>query len=155
MAFQASASLKKGILFRWIAAVSMRVFVGDAAFTAGVGEISKDAQKLIDATEGLFTTGIEKMVAGNHLGDVSNAIQVYAESRGYYVTHEYTGHGVGREMHEGPMVPNFGTPGRGIVLKVGMNHRFGTHVIGRNGRDDRFTRPMDSIFCRSIVNCSL
>ena len=95
-------------------------FVGDSAFTAGVGEVSKEAQKLMDATEGALYAGIEKMVAGNHLGDVSYAIQEYAESRGFYVTREYTGHGVGRQMHEGPQAPNYGTPGRGIVLKAGM-----------------------------------
>jgi len=95
-------------------------FVGDAAFTAGVGEISKEAQRLIDTTEGALYAGIEKMVAGNHLGDVSHAIQEYSEGRGYFVTREYTGHGVGRRMHEGPMAPNFGTVGKGIVLKVGM-----------------------------------
>ena len=95
-------------------------YVGDSAFTAGVGEISKEAQKLMDATEGALYAGIEKMVAGNHLGDVSYAIQEYAESRGFYVTREYTGHGVGRQMHEGPQAPNYGTPGRGIVLKAGM-----------------------------------
>jgi methionyl aminopeptidase len=95
-------------------------FVGDSAFTAGVGEISKEARRLVDATEGALYAGIEKMVAGNHLGDVSSAIQEYAESRGFFVTREYTGHGVGRQMHEGPQAPNYGTPGRGIVLKAGM-----------------------------------
>jgi len=95
-------------------------FVGDAAFTAGVGEISKEAQKLIDATEGALYAGIEKMVAGNHLGDVSHAIQEYSESRGFYVTREYTGHGVGRQMHEGPQVPNYGTAGHGMLLREGM-----------------------------------
>jgi methionyl aminopeptidase len=95
-------------------------FVGDSAFTAGVGEISEDAQKLLAATEGALYAGIEKMVAGNHLGDVSYAIQQYSESRGFYVTREYTGHGVGRRMHEGPMAPNFGTAGKGLVLKAGM-----------------------------------
>jgi len=95
-------------------------FVGDSAFTAGVGEVSKEAQRLMDATEGALYAGIEKMVVGNHLGDVSYAIQEYAESRGFYVTREYTGHGVGRQMHEGPQAPHYGTPGRGIVLKAGM-----------------------------------
>ena len=95
-------------------------YVGDAAFTVGVGEISDEARRLLEATEGALYAGIEKMVAGNHLGDVSSAIQNYSESRGFYVTREYTGHGVGRNMHEGPAVPNFGVPGRGMVLRVGM-----------------------------------
>lgn len=95
-------------------------YVGDSAFTACVGSVSPDAQKLVDTTEGALYAGIEKMVAGNHVGDISAAIQNYAESRGFHVTREYTGHGVGRAMHEGPQVPNYGTPGRGLVLRAGM-----------------------------------
>jgi methionyl aminopeptidase len=95
-------------------------YVGDSAFTACVGTVTPEAQKLVDTTEGALYAGIEKMVAGNHIGDVSAAIQNYAESRGFYVTREYTGHGVGRAMHEGPQVPNYGTPGRGLVLRTGM-----------------------------------
>ena len=95
-------------------------YVGDAAFTAAVGEISDEARKLVDTTEGALFAGIAQMVAGNHLGDVSAGIQQYAESRGFYVTHEYTGHGVGRAMHEGPQAPNYGIAGKGLVLRPGM-----------------------------------
>lgn len=95
-------------------------YVGDSAFTACVGSVSPETQKLVDAAEGALYAGIEKMVAGNHVGDISAAIQNYAESRGFHVTREYTGHGVGRAMHEGPQVPNYGTPGRGLVLRAGM-----------------------------------
>lgn len=95
-------------------------YVGDSAFTACVGEVTEEAKKLVETTEGALYAGIEKMVAGNHVGDVSAAIQNYAESRGFYVTREYTGHGVGRAMHEGPQVPNYGIPGRGLVLRTGM-----------------------------------
>jgi methionyl aminopeptidase len=95
-------------------------YVGDSAFTACVGNVSPEAQKLVDTVEGALYAGIEKMVAGNHVGDISAAIQNYAESRGFHVTREYTGHGVGRAMHEGPQVPNYGTPGRGLVLRAGM-----------------------------------
>lgn len=95
-------------------------FVGDSAFTAGVGEISEAARKLLETTEAALYAGIEKMIAGNHVGDVSAAVQQYAESRGYHVTREYTGHGVGRRMHEGPQVPNYGMPGHGMLLRVGM-----------------------------------
>jgi methionyl aminopeptidase len=94
--------------------------VGDSAFTAGVGEISPEAQKLLDVTSGALAAGIEKMCVGNRTGDVSAAIQDYVESRGFYVTREYTGHGVGRQMHEGPQVPNYGKPGTGMPLKAGM-----------------------------------
>ncbi len=95
-------------------------YVGDSAFSACVGSVNPEAQKLVDAAEGALYAGIEKMVAGNHVGDISAAIQNYAESRGFHVTREYTGHGVGRAMHEGPQVPNYGTPGRGLVLREGM-----------------------------------
>lgn len=95
-------------------------FVADSAITFGVGEVSETARKLMEVTEGALHAGIAKMISGNHLGDVSAAIQQYVESRGYYVTREYTGHGVGREMHEGPQVPNYGQPGRGLVLRPGM-----------------------------------
>jgi methionyl aminopeptidase len=95
-------------------------FVGDSAFSMGVGEISPEAQSLLDVTEQSLYQGIAKIRAGNRVGDVSYAVQEYAESRGYFLTREYTGHGVGREMHEGPQVPNYGTPGRGMVLRPGL-----------------------------------
>jgi methionyl aminopeptidase len=94
--------------------------VADSALTAGVGEISPEAQELLDITKGALSAGIAKMCVGNRTGDVSAAIQNYVESRGYYLTREYTGHGVGRQMHEGPQVPNYGKPGTGLPLKVGM-----------------------------------
>jgi methionyl aminopeptidase len=95
-------------------------WVADSAFTGGVGEISPEAQKLLDVTSGALEAGIEKMCVGNRTGDISAAIQNYVESRGFYVTREYTGHGVGRQMHEGPQVPNYGKPGTGMPLKAGM-----------------------------------
>ena len=95
-------------------------WVADSAFTAGVGPISPKAQELLDVTEGALKAGIDKMRIGNRTGDVSAAIQTYVESRGFHVTREYTGHGVGKQMHEGPQVPNYGKPGSGLPLKAGM-----------------------------------
>ncbi|GJQ52262.1 MAG: methionine aminopeptidase [Anaerolineaceae bacterium] len=95
-------------------------FVGDSAFTAGVGAISPEAQSLLNVTEEALRAGIAQMRVGNRTGDVSAAIQNYVESRGYYVTREYTGHGVGRQMHEGPQLPNYGKAGSGMPLKPGM-----------------------------------
>jgi methionyl aminopeptidase len=95
-------------------------WVADSAFTAGVGTISPKAQELLDVTEGALQAGIDKMRIGNRTGDVSAAIQNYVESRGFHVTREYTGHGVGKQMHEGPQVPNYGRPGSGLPLKAGM-----------------------------------
>jgi methionyl aminopeptidase len=94
--------------------------VADSAFTAGVGVISAEAQGLLEVTEGALYEGISKMRKGNRTGDVSAAIQNYVESRGYHVTKEYTGHGVGRSMHEGPQVPNYGHAGSGMVLRPGL-----------------------------------
>ncbi len=95
-------------------------WVADSAFSAGVGTISPEAQALLDVTEQALYAGIEKMRVGNRTGDISAAIQSYVESRGYYLTREYTGHGVGKQMHEGPQVPNYGRAGSGMPLKVGM-----------------------------------
>lgn len=95
-------------------------FVADSAFTAGVGEISPQAANLLEVTEGALHAGIEKMRRGNRVGDVSAAIQNFVESRGLHVTREYTGHGVGRRMHEGPQVPNIGSAGTGMMLRPGL-----------------------------------
>jgi len=95
-------------------------FVADSAFSAGVGDISPEAQELLQVTEDSLKVGIQAMRAGNRTGDVSAAIQNYVEGHGFYVTREYTGHGVGRQMHEGPQVPNYGKPGTGMLLKAGM-----------------------------------
>jgi methionyl aminopeptidase len=95
-------------------------FVGDSAFTIGVGEISSQAQRLIKVTEQALYEGIRQMREGNRVGDISAAIQTFVEKDGFYVTREYTGHGVGRQMHEGPQVPNYGTAGRGQNLRQGM-----------------------------------
>jgi len=95
-------------------------FVADSAFSAGVDEISFEAQKLLDVTKEALQAGISKMRVGNRTGDISAAIQNYVESHGFHVTREYTGHGVGRQMHEGPQVPNYGRAGTGMPLKAGM-----------------------------------
>ncbi len=95
-------------------------FQGDAALTVGVGKISPEAKRLIETTEGALKAGIAVARPKAKLGDVSATIQRYAESRGYSVVREYTGHGIGREMHVEPLVPNFGPSGEGPTLKKGM-----------------------------------
>lgn len=97
-----------------------RGFQGDAALTVGVGEINEPTKQLLVAGKGALEAGIAAAYAGARLGDVSAAIQSYAEARGFSIIREYTGHGIGREMHEEPLIPNFGTPGTGPVLKKGM-----------------------------------
>ena len=95
-------------------------FVGDSALTIGVGEISSDADHLLKVTRESLFVGIKQMVAGNRSGDVSAAIQAHVEKNGLQVVREYTGHGVGRSMHEDPQVPNYGQAGKGVELKAGM-----------------------------------
>jgi len=92
----------------------------DSAFTVGVGQISEDAAKLIRVTEECFWEGIRQCVEGKRLGDVGYAIEQHALKNGYTVIRDYTGHGIGREMHEDPSVYNYGEPGRGIRLRKGM-----------------------------------
>lgn len=112
--------LREGDIISVDCGTTFEGFVGDSAFTAGVGEISEAAQKLIDVTEKSLYIGIEKMSAGNRVGDVGAAIEKFVEGQGYHLTRIYTGHGVGRMMWEGPQVPNYGTPGRGVILREGM-----------------------------------
>ena len=95
-------------------------YPSDAARTHAVGEISKEARQLIDVTRQSFFEGIKYAKAGNHLHDISAAIQAYAESYGYGVVRELTGHGIGRHLHEYPAIPNFKPVGRGIKLRPGM-----------------------------------
>jgi len=95
-------------------------FQGDAAITVGVGKITPEAKQLIETTKGSLEAGIAAARPGATLGDISAAIQNYAESTGYSVVREYTGHGIGREMHEEPQIPNFGIRGSGRVLQKGM-----------------------------------
>ncbi len=95
-------------------------FTGDTAATFGAGDISLEAKRLMETTEESLYVGIKKAVSGGRLGDVGSAIQNYCEERGYGVVREYTGHGIGANLHEEPSVPNYGTAGRGIRLVPGM-----------------------------------
>jgi methionyl aminopeptidase len=95
-------------------------FQGDAAITIPVGAVSAEAQRLIETTEGALKAGIAAARSGSRLGDISAAIEDHALSRGYSVVREYTGHGIGRQMHEDPQVPNYGQADSGPVLRPGM-----------------------------------
>lgn len=100
--------------------VKLNGYHGDACRTYPVGIVSEDKLKLIKVTEEAFWAGVSKVKAGVRLGDVEHAIQEVAELNGYSVVREFTGHGIGREMHEDPYVPNYGTPGTGPTLREGM-----------------------------------
>ncbi|OGR53304.1 MAG: type I methionyl aminopeptidase [Elusimicrobia bacterium GWA2_62_23] len=95
-------------------------FYGDAALTVAAGGISPEARRLMDVTRESLGRALSAVKAGARLGDVSNAVQKYAEERGMSVVREFTGHGIGRRLHEEPSIPNFGRPGSGPVLKAGM-----------------------------------
>lgn len=95
-------------------------FVGDMAVTVAVGKVSAETEKLLSVTKQALEIAISKMVPENTTGDVGYAVQTYVEDQGFHITRTYTGHGVGREMHEGPQVPNYGKPGRGMRLREGM-----------------------------------
>ena len=95
-------------------------FNGDSAYTFCVGEVSEEVKKLLRTTREALYLGIGNAVAGRHLGDISSAVQEHCEKEGYGVVRELTGHGIGREMHEDPQVPNYGRRGNGVMLKAGM-----------------------------------
>ncbi|HIS49019.1 MAG TPA: type I methionyl aminopeptidase [Candidatus Gallacutalibacter pullistercoris] len=95
-------------------------FNGDNAYTFACGDISAEAQRLLDATRESLYEGIQQAKAGNRLGDIGSAVQRYVEARGYSVVRDFVGHGVGAKLHEDPSVPNYGTPGRGVRLLPGM-----------------------------------
>jgi methionyl aminopeptidase len=92
---------------------------GDAAFTAAVGAVSPEALELIEVTEASLQAAVNAMIAGNRLGDIGAAVQATVEVAGFSVVRDYTGHGIGRAMHELPNVPNVGKPGKGRALRVG------------------------------------
>ncbi|TAK12193.1 MAG: type I methionyl aminopeptidase [Anaerolineae bacterium] len=112
--------IKEGDLVSIDCGTVFQGFVADSAFSIGVGEVSDEVVDLLKVTEEALSLGIKQMRNGNRVGDVSCAIQQHVESRGYHVPREYTGHGVGRQMHEGPQVPNYGIAGRGMVLRPGL-----------------------------------
>ena len=112
--------LKQGDIVSIDVGAFLEGFHGDNAWTFACGDVSREAQDLMDATrEGLFA-GIAQALAGHRIGDIGSAVQEYVEARGYSVVRQFVGHGVGARMHEAPEVPNFGTPGRGVRLLPGM-----------------------------------
>lgn len=95
-------------------------FHGDNAYTFACGDVSDEAQRLMDSTRESLYQGIKAATAGSRVGDIGHAVQTYAEARGYSVVRDFVGHGVGAKLHEDPSVPNFGAPGRGVRLLPGM-----------------------------------
>lgn len=112
--------LREGDIVSIDTGATYKGYCSDAARTYAVGEISEEARKLIDVTKQSFFEGIKFAVAGNRLHDIGHAVSVYAEANGMGVIRDYTGHGVGRTLHEDPQIPNYGRPGTGPKLKPGM-----------------------------------
>jgi methionyl aminopeptidase len=95
-------------------------FCGDSAWTYPVGSVAPEIQKLLTVSEEALFLGIERAQVGNRLSDISHAVQRHVETHGFSVVRDFVGHGIGRQMHEAPQIPNFGPPGRGPRLKPGM-----------------------------------
>jgi methionyl aminopeptidase len=112
--------LKEGDIVSIDAGTIYKGYNSDAARTWPVGEISAEKKRLIDDTKAAFFEGIKMAVAGNHLYDISAAIEKYAKDRGYGIVKELTGHGIGQDMHEDPMIPNYKPIGTGLLLRAGM-----------------------------------
>ena len=117
---RADELLKEGDIISLDTVTVLDGYVGDAAVTFPVGEIDEESKKLLEVTEHARTIGIEQAVAGNRIGDISAAIQEYVEKNGFSVVRDFAGHGVGKEMHEDPMVPNYGIKGLGPKIEEGM-----------------------------------
>lgn len=112
--------LKNGDIVSIDVGAFFKGFHGDNAWTFACGDVSKEAQSLMDATRESLFEGIKQAVSGARIGDIANAVQRYTEARSYSVVRDFVGHGVGAKLHEDPSVPNFGTPGRGVRLLPGM-----------------------------------
>lgn len=112
--------LKDGDIISVDCGTLLNGFNGDSCYTFCVGEVSKEVKDLLKTTKESLYLGIENAMAGKHIGDIGSAVQDYCENNGYGVVRELTGHGIGREMHEDPKVPNYGRRGNGVMLKSGM-----------------------------------
>ena len=118
--FPTDKPLKEGSIVSIDCGLILDGWQSDSAFTAPVGKIDEEIARLIRVTEECFWLGAKQVREGNRLGDVSHAVQEHAEKNGYGVIRDLCGHGIGREMHEDPNLPNFGPAGRGVRLKPGM-----------------------------------
>lgn len=118
--FPSDYVLKEGDIVSIDLGTLYKGYNGDSAYTFPVGEVSAETRKLLDVTKASLYKGIEQAVAGNRTGDIGHAVQSYAESFGFGVVRELEGHGIGRDMHEDPGVPNYGRQGHGIKLQEGM-----------------------------------
>ena len=115
-----NVELLEGSIISIDVTLALNCWQSDSCFTAPVGKISAEKQKLIDVTQECFWLGARMALNGNRIGDVSHAVQQHAEKHGYGVVRDLTGHGIGKDMHEDPSVPNFGEAGHGVRIRPGM-----------------------------------
>jgi methionyl aminopeptidase len=113
-------ALRDGDILSVDVGVTLDGFVADSAYTFAIGEVSEEAERLLEGCQAALAAGIEQCRIGNRLSDISHAIQVVTEEQGFSVVRSLVGHGVGRSMHEEPQIPNYGEPGRGPLLAEGM-----------------------------------
>ncbi len=136
-------TIKEGDLVSIDTGISFEGFIGDTAITAVAGTIDDEKQRLLDVTKAALAAGIAQAVEGNRVGDISHAIQTLVEKAGFSIVRDFVGHGIGREMHEDPQIPNFGKPKRGPKLKAGMTLAIEPMVnLGKNKvriLDDKWT----------------
>ncbi len=118
--FPRKTPLKNGDIVTIDMVVNLNGALADSAWSYAVGDISPDAEKLLQVTEEALNKGIEQSVVGNRLGDIGHAIQSYVEAEGFSVVRDFTGHGIGRTIHESPSILHYGEPNRGQRLKEGM-----------------------------------
>lgn len=150
--------LEEGQIISIDAGAILNGFHSDAARTFAVGRISEEKRQLVDVTKESFFRGVKMFAVGNRLGDISHAVQEYAESFGYGVVRDLVGHGVGRDLHEDPNVPNYGKAGHGARLQVGMTLAIepmitmGTYKVYCDGDDGWTIRTLDGSPCAHYEN---
>lgn len=143
-----SRSLREGDIISIDVGAILDGYHGDGAITLPVNGVGREAKDLMTVTEGALEAGIASAKTGGRSGDISAAIQSYVENRGYHVVREYTGHGIGRKMHEDPQVPNFGQAGQGVLLRKGMTIALEPMVL----ISDPCVRVMDNHW--TVVSCN-
>jgi methionyl aminopeptidase len=118
--FPRDTPLKSGDIVTIDMVVNLNGALADSAWTYAVGKVSEDAKRLLKVTENALNKGIEQAYAGKRIGDIGHAIETYVDSEGYSIVMDFTGHGIGPSIHEEPIVPHYGSPGKGLRLKEGM-----------------------------------
>lgn len=131
--------LKEGDIVSIDLATRFEGYVGDTATTIGVGKISDQLKRFLKISQQCLWEGILKSVAGNHIGDVGHAIQKYLESHSLHVVKNFCGHGIGREMHEDPMIPHYGNPGEGFLLEPGIVYTIEPMICFESDQTDKLS----------------